>query len=78
MQQKMPKKDGGTNGGGGRIIFDNGASNAKGVAILFDRNLDIKINKVIKSGYGRYLIIESEINGQTILLTNVYAPNEDD
>ena len=33
---------------GGRVIFDHGESNSRGVSILFDRSLDPSVKKVKK------------------------------
>ena len=42
---------------GGRIIYNNWTSEAKGVAIMFQRQSNVQIKQVIKSKIGRYLII---------------------
>ena len=63
---------------GGRVLFDNGSSESCGVAIFFSRNLDLKIKKCDKSGYGRFLIVEAEVNGHDLELINLYTPNKDD
>ena len=62
---------------GGRILFAHGTSNARGVAILFAKNLDIEIKKVKKSDDGRYLLVSAVISNHPLLLCNIYAPNED-
>ena len=62
---------------GGIIFFDN-SSEARRVANMFDRALDIKINKIEKSREHRYLIMEVQVNGTDMLLVNIYVPNKDD
>ena len=62
---------------GGRVIFNHGTNQARGVAIMLAKNTDIKIQKVHKLHEGRSLIIEAKQDEKTILLCNVYVPNED-
>ena len=62
---------------GSNILFSNGNSNARGVMILFKRNLDYQVLNCIKDDEGRFLIGLIEHNGQNILLLNNYAPNND-
>ena len=62
---------------GGKIVFDHGESNAQGVAMLFAKNLEIIINRIEKSDYGQYIIVEARTNEVPLTLCNVYAPNKD-
>ena len=62
---------------GGKIYASHFKSKARGVAIMFDRNLDIHIDKVDCDSEGRMIIILGEYNGQSIVFINIYAPNED-
>ena len=55
-----------------------GTNRAKGVSILFSRNLDYEIHNVITDELGRYIILYCTIQRRKILLANVYAPNTDD
>ena len=64
--------------GGGKILFSHGDTNARGVAILFARNLDIKIEKVQNDTNRRVISALISFNDQRVLLCNIYAPNEDD
>ena len=63
---------------GGRVFFDHGTSEARGAMMLFERSFDFKLLSVEKSVYGRYIIVKIEVKGQTLLLINVYAPNQDE
>ena len=62
---------------GGSMYFSNGENNARGVSILFNKRLNVKVNKVSKDIEGRVLIIDCEINDKLVTLCNIYAPNED-
>ena len=63
---------------GGEAIFSNGESNARGVAILFQKRLNAEIKKVSTDKSGRYIIVDCVINGKIMTIINVYAPNIDD
>ena len=62
---------------GGEIIFSNGCTNARGVAIMFTRNLDFKIQRTSRDMEGRWLQIEMLFKDLVIQVINVYAPNND-
>ena len=62
---------------GGKIIFDHGESNARGVAVLFNPNVRSEIGAVTRSDNGRYLMIDCMINCKKVLITNIYTPNDD-
>ena len=55
-----------------------GSSNSRGVATLISKHLQFKCLKESKDDEGRILLILSEIQGNTVILANVYAPNVDD
>jgi exonuclease III len=57
------------------VEFSHGTSGSKGVVIIIPDTINHKINEVIKSKDGRYLAINSTINGNHFLLVNCYAPN---
>ena len=63
---------------GGKIIFSHGASNSKGVAILFRKNLGFRIKSKFSDTQGRILGAHIILENRDILLVNVYAPNDDD
>ena len=63
---------------GGRILYDHGSSESRGVAICCDRNLDINVKEIYKSGEGRFIIANVELYGKSTILANAYAPNQDD
>ena len=63
---------------GGKIRASNYTSNAREVAILFRQNLDFEIINMMRDLQGRYMLVKIRYNNQTVLLCNIYAPNEDD
>lgn len=62
---------------GARAIYANGESNARGVAILFRRNFSCQILRIDRDPKGRFLIATIKTHGREIVISNVYAPNED-
>ena len=47
----------------GDILFSHGSSQARGVAILFKKDLALHIHNVTKDNQGRYIVADLEING---------------
>ena len=62
----------------GHALFSDGASNARGVAILFKDSFSRKITKVYRDEEGRYLDVTILIEDQNLRILNVYAPNADE
>ena len=62
---------------GGDIIFSHGNSAARGTAILFDKDTPVQILNSYTDPEGRFIILDLELNGLRLTLSNVYAPNED-
>ena len=60
---------------GGRILFSHGASNARGVAILFKNRFDIGVDSVKADTQGRFLAVKGKIHDEEYSIVNVYAPN---
>ena len=62
---------------GGRMLFSEGETNARGVITMFDRNLNVEIVEVNKDKNGRVLDIKVKIANQLIRLVIIYGPNQD-
>lgn len=62
---------------GNKIIFNHGTSNARGVAVLIDRNCPVRVETFRTDLEGRYLIIDMKLDSFKFVLVNVYGPNED-
>ena len=58
--------------------FSSYKSNSRGVAILFNNNFEFKVKKILKDKSGNYIIMLVEIQGENVLLVNIYGPNKDD
>ena len=63
--------------GKSNCIFSNYKSNARGVAILFGKDIDYKINTKITDDNGNYIILDLTIDNQKLTLVNLYGPNQD-
>ena len=61
---------------GGKIYYDCGASNARGVCILVSTRFDGKIEKVTTNHDGWVVGVELCIDGENFLVVNIYA-NQD-
>lgn len=62
---------------GYRCLFNSFRGNARGVAVLINNNFEFKIHKVKHDKEGNLLIIDIDIEGERIILVNVYGPNGD-
>ena len=63
---------------GSKIWFSHGTNLARGVAVLFAKNFQYQVHNVISDDHGRYLLVYCTVNDKHFLLTNIYAPNDDD
>ena len=59
----------------GEVIFSNGLSNARGVAIWIKSRLNFKIIDQYKDSEGRFILVNIEIDDNIYTLVNLYAPN---
>lgn len=61
---------------GGKILFSNGSSNSKGVAILQHRDLTVSVSQIHADAEGPLLIVQTESEGETATIANVYSPTQ--
>ena len=59
----------------GPCYWDHGSNDARGVAILISPSLNLTIKRCVTSGKGRYIMLEGELDGKSVVLLNAYAPN---
>jgi len=59
----------------GPVFFSPGQSNARGVLISYLGNRNFKVNSELTDKAGRILILDVIIEGENILLINLYNPN---
>ena len=57
--------------------FSNNKSNAQGVAILFNKNIEYKIHSQILSDNGNFILLDMTVHNQRFTLVNLYGPNVD-
>ena len=55
-------------------LFQSWSKRSKGVAILFDPKLTVKVKKEIKSDDGTIITLETNIDDEISVLVNIYAP----
>ena len=63
---------------GHKIIYANGDSNARGVAICLDKSMSNACEEIIRDIQGRFIICKIKIKEYYYCFANVYAPNTDD
>ena len=57
--------------------FSSYASNARGVAILFNNNFEFKVKRVCRLVGGNAIVVLAEIKTLDFLFVNIYGPNKD-
>ena len=62
---------------GGKFYLSHDTSRSQGTAILINKNLALDIEKTICDEEGRVVCLKGIFNGKSIVLCNIYAPNED-
>ena len=58
-------------------LFSSGTPNTRGVAILFDKNLDYEIHNHISDPDGNYIIADISVEQNILTLVNLHGPNQD-
>ena len=58
-------------------LYNSYVSNSRGVAILFEENVDKKLHKEKRDNKGNYLAIDITLDDHRLTLINIYAPNDD-
>ena len=62
---------------GGKCILSTFSASARGVAILFKKNVDVDIRNTTIDPEGRFILSEIDFEEKQLLLGNIYGPNED-
>ena len=62
---------------GGEIIFSNGESNSRGIAVLVSKELYTSIDNIYKDTEGRLIIFDIKQNDTKVSIAAIYAPNKD-
>lgn len=58
----------------GQVFFSSFTTRSRGVAVLIRKNLSFIISDCVKDLKGRYVIIKGTLQGQNIVMMNVYFP----
>ncbi len=61
--------------GNNESIFNHGASNARGTAILFTENSNCKVLRHFNDTTGRFQMVSIQNNDTKYLICNIYNPN---
>ena len=61
---------------GGKVFFSHGSTHSKGVMILINPKVELKIEKEISDNNGRYIILDAMVDDSHVILVNIYAPND--
>ena len=61
----------------GQAYFCHGKSTSRGVAILISPNLDIEIQNIIRDKNGRFLLLDTTFQNESLIIANVYVPTKD-
>ena len=59
----------------GKTVWAHGSKHSRGVGILVKKGFDFEHKDIIVDPDGRYIIINSMIQGENMWLVNIYAPN---
>ena len=62
---------------GGHGVFSHGTNHSKGVAVMFGADLDIQVEQLLVDKGGRYVFIKGKVQGEKMVLGNVYSPTRD-
>ena len=62
---------------GNKIIFSEFNSSSRGVCTLINPALDYEIIVSTSDAEGRFVIVKLRVHEQTVIIANIYAPNED-
>lgn len=63
---------------GSKIYFCHGSNYSKGVAVLIDKNFPVQVGGIRIDQEGRFLLLDVTIGDFSLVIVNVYGPNEDD
>lgn len=61
----------------GNVFYSHGSSNSKGVIILVRQSLEFNCLDIVSDSNGRYILMKCEVQGQTFMLCNIYAPTHE-
>ena len=60
----------------GELFFSHGTEHSKGVLILVKNSLEFELKTAKVDPNGRFIILEANVQDQSFLFVNLYAPNK--
>ena len=60
----------------GKTFYSHGTNNSCGVMILIKDDLEFEFKSSVLDSKGRYILIDTTVQGSDFLLVNIYAPNK--
>ena len=62
---------------GAKCLFSSYSSNSRGVAVLFNKNMDFQVHNHISDPGGNYIIVDLTVDNNKFTLVSLYGPNSD-
>ena len=62
---------------GNKCVFAHGASNCRGVALLFSKKCAKNVSDIRRDIDGRFVLCKLQVGEYTYCIANIYAPNDD-
>lgn len=62
----------------GECFFSSLKSNSRGVAILFNKNIEYKVHNYKSDPNGNYIMLDLTIENNRLTLVSIYGPNSDE
>ncbi len=62
---------------GGPAFWSHGSKHSSGVSVLVRKGFDLNPTEIIIDPNGKYIIVKALVQGETIYIINLYAPNSE-
>lgn len=60
---------------GGHVFWSFGQPRGRGVAIFVSKTVNLKVQRFVCDPFGRFILLDVNIDGKSVRFFNVYAPN---
>ena len=61
----------------GMTYWSRGTSRSRGVAVLFNKNVQYEVKRILIDPNGRYITFDLNVCGKIYRFINIYAPNSE-